>query len=68
MDTIDNINFSQRDDILKFAASGMTRDWEDAPGITQPPVYQPLGKNYLKFTLIEQAHHLLSCITYKYWL
>ena len=28
MDMIDNINFSQRDDVLKFAASGMTRDWK----------------------------------------
>ncbi|HQR02461.1 MAG TPA: SOS mutagenesis and repair protein UmuC, partial [Ferruginibacter sp.] len=26
MDAIDNINFSQRDDILKFASSGLTRD------------------------------------------
>ena len=28
MDMIDNINFSQRDDMLKFAASGTTRDWK----------------------------------------
>lgn len=28
MDMIDNINFSQRDDVLKFAASGTTRDWK----------------------------------------
>lgn len=28
MDMIDNINFSQRDDILKFASSGTTRDWK----------------------------------------
>ena len=28
MDMIDNINFSQRDDILKFATSGTTRDWK----------------------------------------
>ncbi|MEO7309000.1 MAG: Y-family DNA polymerase [Chitinophagaceae bacterium] len=28
MDMMDNINFSQRDDILKFAASGMTRNWK----------------------------------------
>ena len=28
MDMIDNVNFSQRDDVLKFAASGMTRDWK----------------------------------------
>jgi len=28
MGMIDNINFSQRDDILKFAASGTTRDWK----------------------------------------
>lgn len=28
MDTMDNVNFSQRDDMLKFAASGTTRDWK----------------------------------------
>jgi len=28
MDTIDNVNFSQRDDMLKFAASGTDRDWK----------------------------------------
>jgi DNA polymerase V len=28
MDMIDNINFSQRDDVLKFAASGTVRDWK----------------------------------------
>jgi DNA polymerase V len=28
MDMIDNINFSMRDDVLKFATSGTTRDWK----------------------------------------
>jgi DNA polymerase V len=28
MDMIDNVNFSQRDDILKFAASGTKRNWK----------------------------------------
>jgi DNA polymerase V len=28
MDTVDNVNFSMRDDVLKFAASGTTRDWK----------------------------------------
>ncbi|NOT52066.1 MAG: Y-family DNA polymerase [Chitinophagaceae bacterium] len=28
MDMIDNVNFSQRDDILKFAASGTDRNWK----------------------------------------
>ena len=28
MDMIDNINFSQRDDVLKFAASGTTMNWK----------------------------------------
>ena len=28
MDIIDNVNFSMRDDILKFAASGTTRNWK----------------------------------------
>ena len=25
---IDNVNFSQRDDVLKFAASGTERNWK----------------------------------------
>lgn len=28
MDMIDNVNFSQRDDVLKFAASGTARNWK----------------------------------------
>lgn len=28
MDMIDNVNFSQRDDVLKYAASGTTRNWK----------------------------------------
>ena len=28
MNMIDNVNFSMRDDVLKFAASGTTRDWK----------------------------------------
>lgn len=28
MDMIDNVNFSMRDDVLKFAASGTSRDWK----------------------------------------
>jgi len=28
MDMLDNINFSQRDDVLKFAASGTKRNWK----------------------------------------
>ncbi|MBI5370479.1 MAG: Y-family DNA polymerase [Sphingobacteriales bacterium] len=28
MDMVDNINFSQRDDVLKFAASGTKRNWK----------------------------------------
>ena len=28
MEMIDNVNFSQRDDVLKFAASGTTRNWK----------------------------------------
>lgn len=28
MEMIDNVNFSQRDDMLKFASSGTTRDWK----------------------------------------
>lgn len=36
MDTIDNVNFSQRDDILKFAASGTTRDWKMRQELRSP--------------------------------
>jgi DNA polymerase V len=28
MDMIDNINFSMRDDVLKFATSGTKRNWK----------------------------------------
>lgn len=28
MDMIDNVNFSMRDDIIKFATSGTTRNWK----------------------------------------
>jgi DNA polymerase V len=28
MEAVDNINFSMRSDILKFAASGTTRNWK----------------------------------------
>jgi DNA polymerase V len=28
MNMIDNVNFSMRDDVLKFAASGTSRDWK----------------------------------------
>lgn len=33
MEMIDNINFSQRDDILKFAASGTKKDWKMRQGL-----------------------------------
>ncbi len=36
MEMIDNINFSQRDDILKFAASGTTRDWKMRQELRSP--------------------------------
>ena len=28
MDMVDNVNFSMRDDVLKFASSGTTRNWK----------------------------------------
>jgi DNA polymerase V len=28
MNTLDNINFSMRDDVVKFASSGLSRDWK----------------------------------------
>jgi DNA polymerase V len=36
MDMIDNINFSQRDDVLKFVASGPTRDWKMRQELRSP--------------------------------
>lgn len=36
MNMIDNINFSQRDDVLKFAASGTTRDWKMRQELRSP--------------------------------
>ena len=28
MDALDNLNFSMRDDVVKFASSGINRDWK----------------------------------------
>ncbi len=36
MEMIDNINFSQRDDVLKFAASGTVRDWKMRQELRSP--------------------------------
>jgi DNA polymerase V len=36
MDMIDNINFSQRDDILKFARSGTKRNWKMRQELRSP--------------------------------
>lgn len=36
MDMIDNVNFSQRDDVLKFAASGTQRDWKMRQELRSP--------------------------------
>jgi DNA polymerase V len=36
MDVIDNINFSQRNDILKFASSGTKRDWKMRQELRSP--------------------------------
>ena len=36
MEMIDNVNFSQRDDILKFAASGTTRNWKMRQELRSP--------------------------------
>jgi DNA polymerase V len=36
MQMMDNINFSQRDDILKFAASGTTRNWKMRQELRSP--------------------------------
>jgi len=36
MDMIDNINFSQRNDMLKFAASGTKRNWKMRQELRSP--------------------------------
>ena len=36
MNMIDNVNFSMRDDIIKFAASGTTRDWKMRQELRSP--------------------------------
>ena len=36
MEMIDNINFSQRDDVLKFASAGTTRDWKMRQELRSP--------------------------------
>ena len=36
MEMIDNINFSQRDDVLKFASSGTSRDWKMRQELRSP--------------------------------
>ena len=36
MEMIDNINFSQRNDVLKFAASGTSRNWKMRQELRSP--------------------------------
>ncbi|HTL08413.1 MAG TPA: Y-family DNA polymerase [Chitinophagaceae bacterium] len=36
MDTIDNVNFSMRDDVVKFAASGTSRNWKMRQALRSP--------------------------------
>ena len=36
MGMIDNVNFSMRNDVLKFAASGTTRDWKMRQELRSP--------------------------------
>ena len=36
MDTVDNVNFAMRDDMVKFAASGTTRDWKMRQELRSP--------------------------------
>ena len=43
MDMIDNVNFSQRDDVLKFAAIRHYTGLENAAGITQRTIYNKMG-------------------------
>ena len=43
MDMIDNVNFSQRDDVLKFAASRHNKRLENATGIKKSEIYYKMG-------------------------
>ncbi len=43
MEMIDNVNFSQRDDVLKFAASGTDTKLEDATEFYQRPIHYKMG-------------------------
>ena len=36
MSMLDNINFAMRDDMIKFAASGTTRDWKMRQELRSP--------------------------------
>ena len=36
MSMIDNVNFAMRDDVLKFAASGTSRDWKMRQELRSP--------------------------------
>ena len=36
MSMIDNVNFAMRDDVLKFASSGTTRDWKMRQELRSP--------------------------------
>jgi DNA polymerase V len=36
MNTVDNVNFAMRDDIIKFAASGTNRDWKMRQELRSP--------------------------------
>ena len=43
MDMIDNVNFSQRDDVLKFAASGTDRNWKMQQNFISQPIHYKMG-------------------------
>ena len=36
MEALDNINFAMRDDMVKFAASGITRNWKMRQELRSP--------------------------------
>ena len=36
MSMIDNVNFAMRNDVIKFASSGTTRDWKMRMGMRSP--------------------------------
>lgn len=47
MSTMDNVNFAMRDDILKFASSGTTRNWKMRQELRSPRYTTKIGRAHV---------------------